>query len=52
MIKFARCCTPMEGDDIIGFLSTGRGIIIHRKQCPNISFFEPERLIEVEWKTL
>ena len=50
MVKFARCCCPIEGDDIIGFISRGRGIIIHRKRCPNLSFFDPERLIEVEWK--
>lgn len=50
MVKFARCCCPIEGDDIIGFISQGRGIIIHRKQCPNLSFFDSERLIEVEWK--
>ena len=50
MVKFARCCCPIEGDDIIGFISRGRGIIIHRKRCPNLSFFDPDRLIEVEWK--
>ncbi|MDD4110313.1 MAG: RelA/SpoT family protein [Clostridia bacterium] len=51
MVKFAKCCCPIEGDDIIGFISQGRGIIIHRKRCPNLSFFDSERLIEVEWKS-
>jgi GTP pyrophosphokinase len=50
MVKFAKCCCPIEGDEIVGFVSKGRGIIIHRKQCPNLSFFDPERLIEVDWK--
>ncbi len=49
MIKFASCCRPIEGDDIIGFISQGRGVIVHRKQCPNVSFFDQDRLIEVEW---
>ncbi len=50
MVKFAKCCCPIEGDDIIGFISQGRGIIIHRKQCPNVSFFDSNRLIDVEWQ--
>ena len=51
MIKFAKCCCPIEGDDIVGFISQGRGIIIHRKICPNISFFDKNRLIDVDWQT-
>ena len=50
MVKFAKCCCPIEGDEIIGFISQGRGIIVHRKQCPNVSFFDKDRLIDVEWK--
>ena len=50
LIKFAKCCCPIEGDDIIGFVSHGQGIVVHRKQCPNLSFFDPERLIDVTWK--
>lgn len=50
MVKFAKCCCPIEGDEIVGFISQGRGIIVHRKQCPNVSYFDNERLIEVEWK--
>ena len=50
LIKFAKCCCPIEGDDIIGFVSHGQGIVVHRKQCPNLSFFDPERLIDVAWK--
>ena len=50
MIKFAKCCCPIEGDDIIGFISHGQGVVVHRKQCPNLSFFDKNRLIEVNWK--
>lgn len=52
LLKFANCCHPMYGDDIIGFISAGRGIIIHRKVCPNISYFRESRLIEAFWKPI
>lgn len=53
MIKFSRCCTPVPGDDIIGFVTRGYGVSIHRTDCPNAS---PERIrqqlgrwVRVEW---
>ena len=52
MIRFARCCNPVTGDPIIGYVSRGRGIIIHRKNCPSIAG-NPEfemRKIEAEWE--
>jgi GTP pyrophosphokinase len=52
MIRFARCCRPVTGDPIIGYVSRGRGIIIHRRNCgnlANIPDFE-ERKIEAEWE--
>ena len=46
----ARCCTPVPGDEVIGYITRGRGIAIHRRDCPNIvSSPEPERLIEITW---
>lgn len=46
----ARCCSPVPGDDVIGWVSRGRGIIIHRRDCPNVTHNqEPERLIEIDW---
>ncbi len=46
----ARCCTPVPGDPVIGYISRGKGLVIHRRDCPNIiSHREPERLIDVEW---
>ncbi len=52
LLKFANCCQPMYGDDIVGFISAGRGIIIHRSVCPNISYFRESRLIEAFWKPI
>lgn len=52
LLKFANCCHPMYGDDIIGFISAGRGVIIHRKVCPNVTYFRESRLIEASWKPI
>lgn len=51
MLTFAKCCNPIPGDPIIGFVSRGRGLIIHRSDCSNIPSLldESERLIDVEW---
>jgi GTP pyrophosphokinase len=50
LTHIASCCQPVPGDEIIGFITRGRGITIHRKNCPNIlNEDEKERLIKVEW---
>lgn len=51
MVRFARCCNPVPGDEVFGYITKGRGVSVHRKNCPNANEFmqEPERLIEVEW---
>lgn len=49
LVRFAGCCNPVPGDDIVGFISRGRGVTIHRKDCPNLRNEEPERLLEAEW---
>ena len=47
--SIARCCNPIPGDEIIGFVSKGRGIIIHKKTCKNISNADKKRLIAASW---
>lgn len=53
LIRFSRCCTPLPGDDIIGFITRGRGVSVHRRDCPELFSLSQEdqnRLIEVEWE--
>jgi GTP pyrophosphokinase len=46
----ARCCNPLPGDDVVGFVTRGRGLVIHRRDCANIQdTAEPERLVDVFW---
>lgn len=49
MIKFARCCNPLPGDRITGFITRGKGIAIHAVDCPNVLNADLDRKIEVEW---
>jgi GTP diphosphokinase / guanosine-3',5'-bis(diphosphate) 3'-diphosphatase len=50
-VKLARCCTPVPGDPIIGFVTRGSGVSVHRADCQNVDALsrEPERILEVEW---
>jgi GTP pyrophosphokinase len=52
MTKLARCCTPLPGDSIVGYVSTGRGIVVHKQTCPNIKSLmahDPDRIVNVAW---
>jgi GTP pyrophosphokinase len=51
MVKMSRCCRPLPGDDIIGFVTRGKGVAVHRKDCTTLlqSKPEPGKLIKVEW---
>ena len=50
LTQLARCCNPVPGDAVVGFSSRGRGIIVHRTDCPHIATMEPERLLNVIWE--
>lgn len=49
LIKFGKCCQPVPGDPIIGYITTGYGVTVHRTTCVNALSMNPERQIEVEW---
>ena len=51
LVKLAKCCTPVPGDGIVGFVTRGSGVSVHRNDCPNVASLqsEPDRMIEVEW---
>ena len=51
LVRLSRCCNPVQGDEIIGFVTRGRGVTVHRTNCPNARALldSPERIIEVEW---
>jgi GTP diphosphokinase / guanosine-3',5'-bis(diphosphate) 3'-diphosphatase len=50
-VRLGRCCTPVPGDQIMGFVTRGQGVSVHRTDCPNVKALqkEPERMIEVSW---
>ncbi|WP_246117294.1 RelA/SpoT family protein [Cellulomonas composti] len=50
-VKLAKCCTPVPGDEIVGFVTRGAGVSVHRRDCVNVDQLrsQPERLVEVEW---
>jgi GTP diphosphokinase / guanosine-3',5'-bis(diphosphate) 3'-diphosphatase len=52
MVRYSQCCQPVPGDDVIGYITRGRGISIHRTDCPNVLNLgeNPERRVEIEWK--
>jgi len=50
MAGFAKCCHPIPGDEISGYISRGRGVVIHAASCPNIQDMDTERLVDVAWK--
>jgi (p)ppGpp synthase/HD superfamily hydrolase len=52
VVNYARCCRPIPGDPILGFLSAGRGIVVHTEDCPNVAEFRkhPEKWIDVRWE--
>jgi guanosine-3',5'-bis(diphosphate) 3'-pyrophosphohydrolase len=52
LVRMAKCCTPVPGDRVVGYISLGRGITVHREDCPNVKALQrsPERFTAVEWE--
>ena len=53
LIRMGKCCNPLPGDPIVGYITRGRGISVHHRECPSVASLEhePDRLVEVEWET-
>jgi len=49
LVRYARCCNPLPGDDILGFITRGRGVTIHRRGCAKAFDTDPERRVEIAW---
>lgn len=49
LVRFSKCCNPVPGDPVIGFITRGKGVSVHRIDCPNLMTEDKERIIEVEW---
>ncbi len=51
VLTFGNCCHPVPGDEIVGYLSAGKGIVVHRQDCPNVAEYRktPERMIAIDW---
>ncbi len=49
LVRFGRCCNPLPGDPVLGYITRGRGVTVHRVGCPSLAHAEPDRLIEVSW---
>ena len=49
LVRFSRCCSPVPGDEIIGYISRGRGVCVHRADCPAVKNMETERIVKAEW---
>jgi GTP pyrophosphokinase len=49
LVRYAKCCNPLPGDDILGFITRGRGVTIHRRGCPKAFDTDPDRRVEITW---
>jgi guanosine-3',5'-bis(diphosphate) 3'-pyrophosphohydrolase len=50
VVQFGKCCNPIPGDKIMGFITRGRGLTIHTEDCPNVHTYDEQRKIEVSWQ--
>ena len=54
MVRYAQCCQPVPGDPVVGYVTRGRGVSIHRADCPNLLTLgsEPERRLDIDWRSM
>jgi GTP diphosphokinase / guanosine-3',5'-bis(diphosphate) 3'-diphosphatase len=50
VVRFAKCCNPIPGDRILGFITRGRGLTVHMEDCPNVHTYDEQRKLEVSWE--
>ncbi|MGE4606727.1 MAG: TGS domain-containing protein, partial [Myxococcota bacterium] len=50
LVRFGRCCAPLPGDDVVGFVTRGRGVTVHMKDCAKVFSLDPARRIDVDWE--
>jgi guanosine-3',5'-bis(diphosphate) 3'-pyrophosphohydrolase len=51
LVRYARCCEPVPGDAVIGWITRGRGVTVHRRECQKVMSSDPERRVDVSWST-
>jgi GTP pyrophosphokinase len=51
LVRFAKCCSPLPGDEIVGFITRGRGVAVHRRGCDKALDLDPERRVDVRWES-
>jgi GTP pyrophosphokinase len=49
LVRYTKCCNPLPGDEIVGFITRGRGVTVHRRNCPKAFDTDPERRVEISW---
>jgi GTP diphosphokinase / guanosine-3',5'-bis(diphosphate) 3'-diphosphatase len=49
LVRYTKCCNPLPGDEIVGFITRGRGVTVHRRNCPKAFDTDPERRVEIQW---
>jgi GTP pyrophosphokinase len=54
MVRYSQCCQPVPGDAVVGYVTRGRGVSIHRADCPNVLLLshEPERRLDIDWQEM
>ncbi len=50
MVRYGKCCEPLAGEPVVGFVTRGRGVTVHSKDCPRLEHTDPERFVEVNWR--